>query len=217
MAYLEYKQYNKPYMGCLCCIDVFSRKAYVCLISTVSADIIIECFKHIFKEAKPQRIRTDSSIEFRSTVRTAFLRKENVILCHTHHNLIKSNCCERVIYTLKSKIARYFIHYNTHTWKTVFQAVVRNYNNTYHSVLKQTPNIVTMVEEDKTRNGLYLDPYLKGKIKPPYFEKYLYMENDFIVVSMIRSTFIEVVIKNLVLSILLLSTGREQKEYVFIN
>ncbi len=72
---------------------------------------------------------------------------------------------------MKSKIARYLIHYNTHVWKTVFQAIVRSYNNTYHSVLKQTPNSVTKEGKDKIWHRPYLDPYLRVKIKPPYFEK----------------------------------------------
>ncbi len=99
VAYLEYKQDNKPYMGFLCCIGMFSRKVYACLIST--ANNIIECFKHIFKETKPQRIRTDLGGEFRLRLTTSFLRNKNVILFHTDNNLIKSNYCKRVIYTLK--------------------------------------------------------------------------------------------------------------------
>ncbi len=79
VAYLEYKQDNKPYIGFLCCIDVFSRKVYSCLIGTVSADNTIECFKHTFMETKPQRIRTDLGGEFRSRATTSFPRKKNVI------------------------------------------------------------------------------------------------------------------------------------------
>ena len=189
VAYLEYKEDNKPFMGFLCCIDVFSRKVYACLIEGVSAKNIIKCFKEIFKEVKPQRIRTDLGVEFKSRETTTFLKKENVILFHTNNNLIKSNYCERVIYTLKSKIAKYLVHYNTHVWKSVFPSIIQSYNNTYHSVLKQTPNSVTIMDEPKIWQRLYLDPYLRGKIKPPFNEKYLYKINDVVVVSMIRSTF----------------------------
>jgi hypothetical protein len=189
VAYLEYKDDNKPFMGFLCCIDIFSRKVYACLIENVSAKSIIKCFKNIFKEIKPKRIRTDLGVEFKSRETTAFLKKENVILFHTNNNLIKSNYCERVIYTIKSKIAKYLIHYNTHVWKTVFSSIIKSYNNTYHSVLKQSPNSVNVSDEDKIWHRLYLDPYLRGKIKPPYWEKYLYKVNDIVVVSMIRSTF----------------------------
>ncbi len=91
-------------MGVLCCVDVFSRKVYACLITTVSAKIIIECFKTIFEKTKPKRIRTDLGGEFKSKATKAFLQ----------------NYCERVIYTLKSKLACYLVHYNTHVWKSVF-------------------------------------------------------------------------------------------------
>jgi len=72
VAYLEYKEDNKPFMGFLCCIDVFSRKVYACLIEGVSAKNIIKCFKEIFKEVKPQRIRTDLGVEFKSRETTTF-------------------------------------------------------------------------------------------------------------------------------------------------
>ena len=189
VAYLEYKDYNKPFMGFLCCIDVFSRKVYACLIESVSAKSIIKCFKNIFNQAKPQRIRTDLGVEFRSRETKNFLKKENIILFHTNNNLIKSNYCERVIYTIKTKIAKYLIHYNTHIWKTVFYSIIKSYNDTYHSVLKQTPNSVSSSDESEIWNRLYLDPYLKGKIKSPFTEKYLYQVDDVVVVSMIRSTF----------------------------
>jgi hypothetical protein len=74
-------------------------------------------------------------------------------------------------------------------WKTVFSSIIRSYNNTYHSSLKQTPNSVTIGDEDKIWNRIYLDPYVKGRIKAPYFEQYMYNVNDIVVVSMIRSTF----------------------------
>ncbi len=135
-------------MGFLCCVDVFSRKVYACMITSVSAYNIISCFKNIFKEAKPERIRTDLGGEFKSRVTTAYLKKENVILFHTNNNLIKSNYCERVIYTLNSKIARYLAHYNTRVWKSAFTSIIRSYNNIYHSVLKQTPNSVTKDDKD---------------------------------------------------------------------
>jgi hypothetical protein len=189
VAYLEYREDNKPYMGFLCCIDVFSRKVYACLIETVSAKSIIKCFKKIFMESKPSRIRTDLGVEFKSKETLAFLQREKVLLFHTNNNLIKSNYCERVIYTLKSKIAKYLIHYNTHVWRTVFNSIVKSYNNTFHSVLKQSPNSVTVLDESKIWHRLYLDPYLQWKIKPPFTETYLYNVNDVVVVSMIRSTF----------------------------
>jgi hypothetical protein len=189
VAYLEYRSENTPYIGFLCCIDVFSRKVYACLISRVSSYNIVECFKNIFKEIKPHKIRTDLGVEFKAKETQKFMENENIVLFYTNNNAIKSNYCERVIYTLKSKIARYLVHYNTHVWKTVFSSIIRSYNNTYHSSIKQTPNSVTTDNEDKIWNRVYLDPYVKGMIKTPYFEQYMYNVNDIVVVSMIRSTF----------------------------
>ncbi len=120
VGYLEYKEDNTPYMGFLCCIDVFSRKVYARLITSVSARSIISCFIDIFKETKPKRIRTDLGCEFVSRAIKNFLKKENVLLFHTNNNLIKSNYCECAIYTLKRKISRYLVHYNTYVWKTLF-------------------------------------------------------------------------------------------------
>jgi len=189
VAYLEYKEDNTPYMGFLCCIDVFSRKVYARLITRVSAKSIISCFEDIFKDCKPERIRTDLGVEFKNKATKEFLKKENVILFHTNNNLIKANYCERVIYTLKAKLARYLIHYNTHVWKTVFHSIIKSYNDTFHSTLGRTPNSVVKEDEDVIWKHLYLDPYLMGKRKPPYYQTYLYKENDVVVVSMIRSTF----------------------------
>jgi len=189
VAYLEYKEDNTPYMGFLCCIDVFSRKVYARLITRVSAKSIISCFVDIFKESKPERIRTDLGVEFKNKATKEFLKNENVVLFHTNNNLIKANYCERVIYTLKGKLARYLVHYNTHIWKTVFPSIVESYNNTFHSTLGQSPNSVLIQDEDVIWRRLYLDPYLTGKKKPPYYQKYLYKVNDVVVVSMIRSTF----------------------------
>ncbi len=86
VAYLEYKEYNAPYMFFLCCIDVFSRKVYVCMMTTFSDDNIISCFKNIFKEAIPKRITTDLGGDFKSRATTAYLKKENLIHFHTNFN-----------------------------------------------------------------------------------------------------------------------------------
>ncbi len=62
--------------------------------------------------------------------------------------------------------------------KHCFFSIIRSYNNTYQSSLKQTPNSVSKDDEDMSWHSLYLDHYLMGQVKPPYYQNYVYKENE---------------------------------------
>lgn len=189
-AYMsEYKKENLPYIGFVVMIDIHSRYLYTCLIKSVTANEIIKCFKNVFEtNNQPIHIRSDMGSEYIAQATHKFLSERNVNIFHTK-NSTKSNYAERVILSIKRKLSKYMIYYNTHVWSTALESATKSYNNTFHSGIKMKPSDVTHEHRKKIWEEMYDNPYLYNIIKEPYNKKYKFKVNDVVTISKLRTGF----------------------------
>ena len=87
-------------------------------------------------------LQTDRSFEFFNALFRVFLKEYNIQHFSTHNFVIKASIVERFIQTLKTKLGRYLTFKNTRKYTDVLPDFVRSYNNTHHTSIGCTPNLV---------------------------------------------------------------------------
>jgi len=149
---MKYHKQNNEFKYILCCVDVFTRKAYAIPMKTKDILEVIKSIKLFFKQAytTPYIITSDSDTTFLSKeCQNLFL--ENDISHHTvpigdHAGL---GIVDRFARTLKTILHKRFIKYNTTNWIDVLASVIEKYNNTPHSSLGDLkPNDITLDNAD---------------------------------------------------------------------
>ena len=109
----------------------------------------------------PLRIQTDDGKEFQNqVVQDLFKRHNNKWF--SSKNSGKAQIAERFSRTLKDRMCKYFSAKNTRRWVDVIDDLVENYNSSYHSSIKMTPN-QALVSEGQVRNNLYGDMLQSSK------------------------------------------------------
>ncbi|GBM32030.1 Putative uncharacterized transposon-derived protein F54H12.3 [Araneus ventricosus] len=166
---ISIKKYNKGYRYILTCIDILSKFAWVVLIKRKRGMDIINAFKVIFKERRPQYLQTDQGTDFRNEKFQHFL-KVNKIEFFTTFNATKASVVERFNRTLKTKMFKYFTFKNTHNYIDALDLLFYSYNNTYHSSIKRAAVEVNSENEQDVWFTLYGNME-NAKTKPCAFKK----------------------------------------------
>lgn len=134
----NYKFHNRQYNYILTVIDIFSKFAWALPIRKKTGEEIKNAFVTLFKERIPLKIQTDKGLEFINKTTQELFKKHQVHWFSTE-NETKAQVVERFNRTLKSKMWKYFTHTNSKKWIDILQALVYNYNNSYHRSIKMTP------------------------------------------------------------------------------
>ena len=140
----DFASYNKRYI--LTLIDTFTKQAFARAIRKKNDESVLKEFKIILEELKKDGksikvLQTDNGGEFVSKKMISFL----------NHNKIKHNTgipgrpqaqgiIERFNGTLKDYIQKDISATGKNKWPLNLQTYIDNYNNSYHSVIKTTPN-----------------------------------------------------------------------------
>lgn len=125
------------YTYCLTCIDVCSRVADAEPMKDKTASEALQAFKAIIERmGKPKQIYADSGKEWQG-VFGKFLEEQGIeaIFVTTHAPFI-----ERFNQTLKNMLHRYMTNAGNDKWRVVLPEIIDNYNNSYHSSIKMSPN-----------------------------------------------------------------------------
>ncbi len=158
---------NQGVQYILAAIDIFSRYVFLQPLKSKKALEVIEAMKIIFKERKPQYLRTDKGSEFISSVTQNFM-KDNDIVHFVSHNSTKANYAERVIRTIKNKIVKYFTRTQQHEYVSQLQNFAYSYNHTKHRTINMSPAEVNSENEAPLWKQMYLDKEKKKKRKSRY-------------------------------------------------
>ena len=156
-------RYNDGYRFLLCCIDVFSKKAWVVPLKNKAGESVKCAFENIFEEQKCNMIQTDKGTEFLNTTVQSLFKQNDIKHYTTENEDIKAAVVERFNRTLKNKMWRYFTHAKTRKYIDVLDDLVESYNNTYHSSIGMAPNEVTVEKTSQIADRLY-----PPKRKPVY-------------------------------------------------
>ena len=131
---------NKEFSYILVCIDVFTRFLFTKPLKALRGVQVREAYRQIFNfNEEPVTIRTDHGSEF--------VNKDMKLFFHQRHikhyltsNEIKTSHGERVIQTLRMRIARLFRAQNSFNWVDHLQDVTNAYNQTLHRALNSSPD-----------------------------------------------------------------------------
>ena len=134
----SYKSQNNQHNYILTVIDIFSKFAWAIPIRKKTGEEVKKAFVTLFKERIPSKIQTDKGLEFINKTTQDLFKKHKVHWFSTE-NETKAQVVERFNRTLKSKMWKYFTHTNSRKWIDILQALVHNYNNSFHRSIKMTP------------------------------------------------------------------------------
>ncbi|GBM81787.1 Putative uncharacterized transposon-derived protein F54H12.3 [Araneus ventricosus] len=160
-------KFNSGYKYLLTCIDVFSKFAWAIPLKDKSGQSILNGFKKIFTERKPQVLQTDKGTEFKNSLVQNYLKKMKVHF-FTTNNETKASIVERFHRTLMSKLTRYFTEYNTRKYIDVIEELIYSYNHTWHRSIKIEPSSVNIDNQAEVWQNLYGDLSEQKSEKPSF-------------------------------------------------
>lgn len=132
---------NSNFKYVLLCIDVFTRKVYCEAIKSKSIGNIIEAMSTILNIESPHKIQCDLGSEFVAGQFKKLMKDNDIeIQFIDPQDSHKLGVINRMCRTLRSMINRYLTMYKTTKYINVLQKLIDNYNNTYHTTIKCTPN-----------------------------------------------------------------------------
>jgi len=149
LAFLpKWKKWNNGKDVLLTIININTRKAYAYGLSSKKAGYILEAFKDFLRKADVVNVVfSDNGSEFlNKSVQDLFKNHSIEHVTFEEENHQKLGIIERFNRTLKMMINKYMKANHTVKWIDVLNELINNYNNSYHSSIKMTPNEMT---EDK--------------------------------------------------------------------
>ena len=161
----------------LTCIDIFTRKAWVRVLTSKHAKFVLEGFKSILREAvnPPKTVTFDRGSEFRNKLFKDFCDQNNIEV-RTPDSSIHAAFVERFNRTLQSLLYKYMSENETNRFMNVYDKdgnhipvlskLMETYNNRKHRMTGFSPN-----EADKDDESTHLAIRLRQskeqeKIKP---------------------------------------------------
>lgn len=149
MIYDRYTYHSYRYI--LCVVDIHSRKAAARPLTNKNLNTYLSAFADIVKtdfDGKwPKRFTSDNEFNKR-----AFIDMLEQHGCHDHDfsepsELHKNPVIERFHKTLALRLQRWRIGARSHDWPKALPAIIDAYNNSYHRVIRTSPNAVWSGEE----------------------------------------------------------------------
>ena len=140
---------NKGFGYILVCVDVFTRYLYTRPLVALQGVRVKEAYEDIFVyNEKPSTVRSDHGSEFVNKTVEQFFLSQN-IKHYLTSNEIKTSHGERVIQTLRMRIARLFRARNDFNWIDHLKELTEAYNTSNHTALNSTPS-EAMCDTEKT-------------------------------------------------------------------
>jgi hypothetical protein len=172
-------------------IDILSKKLYGVPLKNKATPEIMRGLKQIFSNMpKPVlKIRTDSGSEFTSKQAEEYFKSLNMKHTIARNTETKANYVERVIRTIRGRLARFFTHKQTRRYIDNIDDFISSYNNSYHRSIKMSPNHVNSKTEWIAFRNNYLIPIQSKKRtrKSKVYNKYNIGDN--VRISRLRSNF----------------------------
>ena len=178
----------------LVAIDIFSRFAHCQPVKSKKGSDVLRALQLVLSGTrKPNMIRTDRGMEFRSKEVNKYLRDQNIHHFYALNTETKANYAERIIKTFKHKLFRYMINHRTQRYIDVLQDVIYSYNHTIHRSFGKTPATITKDSEGESRLQQYLlrQPNIKSKkrSKKKARKSYKFKIGQTVRLSHVRSVF----------------------------
>ena len=177
---------DQKYKYFLLAMDIMSKYVWTVPLRTKTAVEIVKAFKTIFKDGrKPTRIRTDKGSEYVNKDVRKYLKEQHTIHFVTQ-NIFKASLAERAIKNIKSRIARFMTHKQSHQRVEALPKLTTSYNKTYHRSIKRTPASVKPSDHVELWKELYES---KLQTHKPSTQSFKFKMGDIVRVSFLRRQF----------------------------
>ena len=148
MDMVDLSKQNDGYKYVLVAIDVFSRFAHVQPVKSKKGQDVVDALTRLLSgPRKPNTVRTDRGMEFRSKEVNKYLRGQNIHHYYALNTETKANYSERLIKTIKHKMYRYLLKNRTQRYIDVLQDTTYSYNHTIHRSLGTSPATINIQNE----------------------------------------------------------------------
>ena len=189
MDMLSLAKQNDGYKYVLVAIDIFSRFAHCQPVKSKKGSDVLQALQLVLSGTrKPNMIRTDRGMEFRSKAVNKYLRDQHIHHFYALNTETKANYSERLIQTLKHKLFRYMIKHRTQRYIDVLQDVVYSYNHTVHRSLGDKPSAITKAKQGESSLQQYLLRQTKSQ-KQKHTRKFRFKVGQTVRISHVRSLF----------------------------
>jgi len=157
---IKYQNSHNNYI--LTVIDCFSKYAWAEPIKNKTAVQTYQAFKNIIEKSgrTPQKLIVDGGNEFKGQCKK-YLEGLGINLFISESDL-KASLVERFNRTIKERIWRMFTFNKNKKYIENLQDLLYNYNNSYHSSIKNKPSAINKSNEFQTFKNLYGYDIKKG-------------------------------------------------------
>jgi hypothetical protein len=107
------------------------------------------------KKRQPKNLQVDKGTEFRNAALIGYLKAKDINFYTTNNPDTKAAIAERVIRTIKGRIARYMTHNNTLTYVPKLQDFADAYNRSKHRTIGMAPADVSQADVSNIKRRLY--------------------------------------------------------------
>lgn len=164
----RFKERNFKYI--LSVIDHFSKYAWAVPLKSLTASEVATAMANIWdgnidgkKPTKPETIQTDNGKEFESEF-DKLLKREKVKHTTGYSYAPQSQgAVESFNKTIKRKLVGYMTAVDSEKWVQVLPSIVENYNNTRHSMTRQTPEDLYWGKTEKAEEKQIVNRVLKRR------------------------------------------------------
>ena len=163
-----YKNHNGGIRYLMCCIDVFSKYAWVRPLQTKRGQETAAAMKSILVtlDRMPLSAQSDKGSEFRAAAFQNILKKHKIHFFTTENDDTKASLVERFQRTLQTMIHRYMTATRSHAFVEALPMLLKTYNANYHTAIGMAPRDVT----DENTESIWLRLYAKDtKIRKSEF------------------------------------------------
>lgn len=139
----SYSKENKGYKYILAVIDCFSKFAWLSPLKSKSGKEVAAAFEKVLKQGgrKPRNLQSDRGKEFYNSFFQKIIKSNRINHYSTFSNM-KACIVERFIRTIKNKMWKQFSLQGTYKWITIYEELVKRYNNTKHRTIHMRPSTV---------------------------------------------------------------------------
>lgn len=130
-------------------VDILTRKAFVHPLKNKTGVCVRDGLKSMIGKHRVNRIQTDFGKEFYNQTVSKFFKQRNIKHFSSQNFDIKAGICERYIRTLRGKMARYMVGYNTKRYIDHLQSFARSYNRSVHRTTGMAPNKIRSKKDEK--------------------------------------------------------------------
>ena len=155
---------NSNFNYILLVIDLFSKKLWLRKLKTKTGNETAEAIKSVIADmdSPPQTVIFDEGLEFYNQFVDLLFAQYNIHY-YSIKTFTKAGAAERANRTIKSLIWKYFTQHNTKRYIDQLEDIQDNYNNTFHRVIKRTPNEVTWNNRKEVFKVMY--PEIRDRVK----------------------------------------------------